>query len=305
MAGTILNQAVIMLLLIIVGMVCYKIGLISENGSKELSKLVLTVVNPMVILMAYQTDFNKELLSGLLLTFVLSAASFVFAIAVSYLVIRDKKGRETDIERFSSIYSNCAFMGIPLINALMGYEGVFYLTAFITIFNILVWTHGVIQISGVKSLKSITKAVMSPSIFAVVIGLILFLTKIRFPVLIAEALDFISSMNTPLAMLVAGATIAQTNMLMALKKPRIYIVSAMRLLVIPLIIAVIFRLIPLNTFAETAVLVAMAAPSAAICTLQCLNYGKNSLYASEIFAVTTLLSVATMPLIVYIYQMKI
>ncbi len=305
MAGTILNQAVIMLLLIIVGMVCYKTGLISENGSKELSKLVLTVVNPMVILMAYQTDFNKELLSGLLLTFVLSAASFVLAMAVSYLFIRNRKGRETDIERFSSIYSNCAFMGIPLINALMGYEGVFYLTAFITIFNILVWTHGVIQISGVKSLKSITKAVMSPSIFAVLIGIILFVTKIRFPALIAEALDFISSMNTPLAMLVAGATIAQTNMLIALKKPRIYIVSAMRLLVIPLIIAVIFRLIPLNTSAETAVLVAMAAPSAAICTLQCLNYGKNSLYASEIFAVTTLFSAATMPLIVYIYQMKI
>lgn len=303
MSSAILNQAVIMLLLIFAGIGCYKSGIISENGSKELSKLVLTVVNPVVIFTAYQKEFKAELMKGFVSALILSVIAYIIAISVSYLVVRRKEGRETDIERFSCIYSNCAFMGIPLVQSIMGYEGVFYLTAFVTVFNILVWTHGVIQISGVKNFKSIVKAFTSPSIIAVAAGMICFVFRLRLPGIIADSFDFIGAMNTPLAMIVAGATIARTNLIKALKNPRIYYVTILTLIVIPLLIVTAFRLIPMNESSELAVLVAMSAPAAAICTMQCLNYGRNSLYASEIFAVTTLLSTLTMPLMVYIYKL--
>lgn len=292
-----------MLFLIIAGIICNKIGIISENGSKELSKLVLNIVNPVVIFLAYQTDFKAELIKGFVSALILSVIAYIIAIAASYLFIRRKKGRETDIERFSCIYSNCAFMGIPLIQSIMGYEGVFYLTAFLTVFNILVWTHGVIQISGIKSFRFIIKAFTSPAIIAVTLGLVLFVARLRLPVLFIDSLEFIGAMNTPLAMIVAGATIARTNILNALKNPRIYYVTAISLIIIPLMIGVFFRFIPFNESSELAVLVAMSAPAAAMCTMQCLNYSKNSIYASEIFAVTTLLSTLTMPMIVYIYKL--
>lgn len=292
-----------MLFLIIAGIICNKIGIISENGSKELSKLVLNIVNPVVIFLAYQTDFKAELIKGFVSALILSVIAYIIAIAASYLFIRRKKGRETDIERFSCIYSNCAFMGIPLIQSIMGYEGVFYLTAFLTVFNILVWTHGVIQISGIKSFRFIIKAFTSPAIIAVTLGLVLFVARLRLPVLFIDSLEFIGAMNTPLAMIVAGATIARTNILNALKNPRIYNVTAISLIIIPLMIGVFFRFIPFNESSELAVLVAMSAPAAAMCTMQCLNYSKNSIYASEIFAVTTLLSTLTMPMIVYIYKL--
>ena len=110
-------------------------------------------------------------------------------------------------------------------------------------------------------------------------------------------------MNTPLAMIVAGATIARTNIINALKNPRIYYVTALPCHNTSNYRGVSSGIIPMNEPSELAVLIAMSAPAAAMCTMQCLNYSKNSIYASEIFAVTTLLSTLTMPMIVYIYKL--
>ncbi len=302
MSSAILNQAVIMLFLVFVGMGCLKAGIITENGSKELSKLVLTIVNPVVIFLAYQTDFRPELVKGFISSLILSVVAYIISMVISYMLIRKKDSRETDIERFSCIYSNCAFMGIPLIQSILGYEGVFYLTSFLTVFNILVWTHGIIQISGVKNVKSIVKAFKSPSLIAVAAGLVCFLLQLRLPNMLSDTLEFISAVNTPLAMIVAGATIARTNIINALKNKRIYYVTFITLLVIPLLTCCVFKLLPMEKAPELSILVAASAPAATMCTMFCLNYGKNSLYASEIFAVTTLLSTLTMPLIVYLYN---
>lgn len=302
MTVTLLHQAAIMLILICLGIVCYKAKIISENGSKELSRLALLVINPVVIFMAYQKELEARLLKGFLAAILLGVVSFITAAAIAYLAVRKKPEREADIERFSCIYSNCSFMGIPLIQALLGSEGVFYLTAYLTIFNILVWTHGVIMMSGQKSMKNVVKAFTSSSVIAIVLGFIFFITGFRLPEILNSTLELVGSMNTPVAMLVAGATIARTNVLKALKNPRIYYVTALKLLIIPAFAAILFGLIPADTTVEMSVLIAAAAPSATMCTMFSLRYDRNSLYASEIFAVTTLLSVATMPLMVILYQ---
>ena len=137
-AEIILNQTIIMLILIITGIICKKTKIISDDGNKELSKLVINVVNPVVILMAYQTEYKAFLVKNLLISFALSLLSYVVFIIIAYILIPSKENRETQIERFSAIYSNCGFMGIPLVDAIFGAEGVFYLTAFITILNLFV-----------------------------------------------------------------------------------------------------------------------------------------------------------------------
>ncbi len=302
MAIVVLQQAFIMLILILIGAGCFKLHLLSKDTVSEISSLVLKVVNPIVIFMAYQREFQPELVANLGWTFLLTAVSYVIAYAVAYLCIPDKEGRETVIERFSSIYSNCGFMGIPLVMAMFGYEGVFYLTAFLTFFNALVWSHGVMQMSGQRSLKSMVKVLRSPAIIAIVLGMIAFFCRMTLPSLLAETLEMVGSLNTPLAMFVAGATIAQTNLLGVLKKPRVFYVSLLKLLVIPLLCIVVFRLFPVDKTVEMTVTAAAAAPSAAICTMMSLTYKRNATYASEIFGVTTLLSVATMPLMMVVYS---
>lgn len=299
-AEIILNQTLIMLILIIVGIICKKTKIITDDGNKELSKLVLTVVNPIVILMAYQKDYKPQLVKNLLIAFGLSILSYIILIVAAYLLIPQKDGRETQIERFSAIYSNCGFMGIPLVNALFGSEGIFYLTAFLTVFNLVVWTHGIILISGERNLKNIVKVFYSPVIISIVLGIIMFFAQIRLPDIITDSLNFISNLNTPLAMIVSGVTIADTKILKLLKKPGIYYVSFLKLILLPLILIAAFSLFNVNEQVRITVLVAASAPAATMCTLQCIRYEKNSLYASEIFAASTILSVVTLPIIVHI-----
>ena len=299
MASTILYKTVIMLFLIAVGILCSKTKLISAASNKELSKFVLQVVNPVVIFMSYQTDYRPELVRNLLLTFVISIGAISAAVLLAYVFVRKKQGREFEIERFSATYSNCGFMGIPLVSAVYGDEGVFYLTAFITVFNIFVWTHGVILISGEKNFKQVVKVFYSPTIISIVLGIITFFLHFRLPAPAEDALGLIKELNTPLAMLVSGVTIAGTNVMKMLKNCRVYYICLLKLLVIPLIIAVPLSLLTgVDDKVRMTILVAAAAPPAAICTLFSLRYGKNSIYASEIFAAGTILSVCTLPLVV-------
>ena len=299
MASTILDQTIIMLILIGVGVLCAKTKLISEASNKDLSRFVLQVVNPVVIFMSYQKPYKAELAKNLLLTFVISLAAMSVMIILSYFLVRRKEGRELEIERFSSVYSNCGFMGIPLVNALFGDEGVFYLTAFITVFNLIVWTHGVILVSGEKDFKQVVKVFYSPTIISILLGLITFFLEIRLPATASSALGFIKDVNTPMAMIVSGVTIAATDVPKLLKNYRVYYVCFLKLVVMPLILAV-----PLSIFTNfddkvrMTVLVAAAAPPAAMCTLLSIRYGKNSVYASEIFTAGTILSVGTLPLVV-------
>ena len=298
MAETILRQTIIMLMLIMVGVFCSKAGMISKETNRQLSGFVLQVVNPAMIFMSYQTDYRSELVEGLLLSFVLSAGAFAVMTAAAYILVRHKPGRETEIERFSAIYSNCGFMGIPLVSSLFGMEGVFYLTAFITVFNIVVWTHGVVLISGERDMKKVVKVFYSPTMIAIALGLVTFFLRIRLPSVPAKAVNYIAELNTPLAMIVSGVTIADTQVVRLLKKPSVSYVLFLRLLLIPFIISALIVIPDVSEKVRMTVVVAAAAPPAAMCTLQCIRYGKNSLYSSEIFAFGTILSLATLPLTV-------
>ena len=325
MATVVLQQAVIMLILIAVGALCFKLRILRKRTTSQISSLVLKVVNPIVILMSFQREFNAELVHNLLWTFLLAVIAYAIAFLVSYLCIRRKPGRETVIERFSAVYSNCGFMGIPLVQAMFGYEGVFYLTAFIATFNAFVWSHGVMQMSGQKSLRSLLKVLRSPAIIAIVLGMVMFFTRLTLPAipddpdawaklplllrgfktfmaLLREAFEMIGSLNSPLAMFVAGATIIQTDLPAVLRKPRVFYICFLRLIAAPVLTILVFLLFPLDKMVEMTVLAAASAPCAAICTMMALSYKRNAAYASEIFGVSTLLSIATMPLMMVLYE---
>ncbi len=298
MAETILRQTLIMLILILIGAISCKVGIISKESNKHLSRFVLEVVNPAVIFMSYQTELKAELVRNLLLTFVLSAAAIGIMAAAAYLLIRPKPERKTEIERFSSIYSNCGFMGIPLVNALFGMEGVFYLTAFITVFNLAVWTHGVLLITGEKDVKSVLKVLRSPTMIAIGLGLLAFFLRLRLPEIPAKALGYIADLNTPLAMVVSGVTISETSLLSIVKQSGVYRVCCLKLILLPFILSVISVFIPVAPEVKLTVLVAAAAPPAAMCTLLCIRCGKDSVYSSEIFTAGTILSVISLPLVI-------
>ena len=304
MSETILRQTIIMLLLILCGVLCSKTHIISKESNKDLSKFLMQIINPVVIFMSYQTDYRPELVKNLLLTFLLSAVSFAVLLSCCYIFIRSKEGRDTEIERFSSVYSNCGFMGIPLVSALFGGEGVFYLAAYITMFNLIAWTQGMIMLTGERDMKQALKVLYSPTVISIVLGLISFALHIRLPEVPAKAMDMLKEVNTPIAMIVSGVTMADTDILSLIRKKRVYYVCFLKLLLFPAVLSVVLTLIcrNINEKVLLTVIVAAAAPPAALCTLQCVRYGKNSLYASEIFTFGTVLSLGTLPLIVQLTE---
>ncbi len=297
---TVLFKTAVMFILIVVGIICWKTKLINKASIDGLINIVTKFVIPAQIIMAFQMPREESIMEGIGYSFLFSAISFAVTIAVVYLVIRKKKNPNFRVDRLSAIYSNCGFFGIPVIQGLFGAEGVAYLTAFIAVFNILLWTHGLSLISGEGISKSTLKKIIStPTVFATIIAMVMFFTGFTLPGLAAEPLDMLSALQTPLPMIIAGATIAQAGLLSALKKPTLWLTSAMRLIVLPLItfgvLIAIFGTaapMPLNI-----VFLAAGCPVGTMCTLLAIDYKQDGLYASQLFAVTTLLACITLPLL--------
>lgn len=300
---TLLIQVIVMFLMIAVGFICNKIKMISPETNRQMSNLLLLVVNPALLLIAFQKEYTHELVEGLLWAVLLALISHAVGILLSTFLLRKKEGDGWKIERIAAIYSNCGFMATPLIYALFGTEGVFYLTGYLLVFNLLLWTHGVFQFDRQPIWKNIGNAFKSPVVIAVLLGMVLFFLRIELPGPIYDAVNFISNMNTPLAMLVAGGFIAQADLRQVFGNLRVYFVSALRLLIIPLISLVIFYLLPVSDVVAITILVAGSAPCAAAVTMFAVRFHSDELYGSAFFTVSTIFSVITMPLMVFLYNL--
>ena len=150
-----------MLLLNVVGIIAYRTKVVDKNGGRQFSNFVLEIVTPVLVVNAYaDVEYESRLGGNMLWTFLLAAAAYGIFIAAVYLLIRPKPGRETEIERFSAIYSNCGFMGIPLASAILGNEGVFYTTAFLSVFFCFAWTHGIMLLTGQHDRKALLKKLL-------------------------------------------------------------------------------------------------------------------------------------------------
>ncbi|MBQ9375481.1 MAG: AEC family transporter [Ruminococcus sp.] len=288
-----------MVIIFVIGAICYLKGLITKNGTKQLSAVELNLVNPVLIFMSYQKDYDSKMVHNLLWAFLLSAISFVVAIALSYLLV-SKKRKSFSVERFSIVYSNCGFIGIPLINGLFGAEGVLYLTAYITLFNFLVWTHGLMTMKEQIDFSSSIKALKSPAVIAIFLGLICYFARLHLPSVPSQALQYISDMNTPLAMIIAGATAAQSNILKVFSKPRNYVLCLYKLMLIPLAAFLVTRLIGVPSMVCTCVTIASACPVATTGLMFTLMLDKDAEKCSELFSMSTLLSALTLPVITVI-----
>lgn len=283
-------------MIVIIGALCYKFKLINDEGKKQLSNLVLYIVNPLLIFLSYQTEMRAELIEGFLWAAVMAAVTYTAFIFLSKLIFSGKNEQNSLIERFSVIYSNCGFMGTPLIFGVFGAEGVFIQNGFITVFNLFVWTHGLMMMSGSRDRKAVLRALRSPAIIAVAAGLICLFLQFKLPDMIYTAFNNVAEMTTPLAMIVAGASIMGAGLLKSVRNMRVYIVTAEKLLVFPLIGGTLISFLPCADMPKLITLIEISCPAATIGTMFAIRYNKNSEYASQIFAVSTLLSAVTLPL---------
>lgn len=294
-----------MFIMMAIGFILGKLKIITSDGNRVLSNISLFLVSPLLSFVSYQREFSSHIAKNLLVTLGLTAVLYAVQIALVFLII-SKKRKGCAVERMSLIFSNCGYIGIPLVQSIYGSDGIIFLTMNIAVFYVLTWTLGVAVMTGKISLRQTAKNLCTPAIIAVVLGLVCFFLRIDLPDIIHEPLQAIGDMNTPLAMLIAGSTLSGTKLLSCLKKWSLYALSAVRLILLPLVCLFIllgFFKLGADPMVLTIVLVAAACPSAVITTMFSHRYGGDSVYASEIFAVTTLLSAASIPFITWLFQL--
>lgn len=305
----VLTQVFIMALLIFVGILSYKFKFVDNKTSDGMSSILINIVTPAVILQSYlKQQFETQLLKGLLIAFLLAIISHVIALIIGQFLVKNPNSDKQDIEKISIVFTNCGFMGIPLVQSIFGDIGVFYLTAYITVMNILTWTIGIMTVEGKKDKKFIINCFKSPTIISIFTGIALYLMRINFDTsstpgyVISSIFSYIANLNTPLAMIIAGTTIAQANFKKAVTNRRIYFITFLKLILIPLIAVILYAALPFDKTIIGVTLIATASPTAAICTILAVRYNKEPIYASEIFAVTTALLFITLPIMMQCYN---
>ncbi|GFI51347.1 hypothetical protein IMSAGC020_02557 [Lachnospiraceae bacterium] len=296
LAGITLYKTLVMAILALTGVFSYRAGIVDEAVNKKLSELVLTLFTPVLLFISFQKEFSEELLSGLGVSVVLSLVSFAVIWLICKCVVYRQDKDYAAVEHIAMMYSNCGFIGIPMAQGIWGTDGVFYMTAYVAAANFLLWSHGIIVMSGKKDVKSLKNVFTSPTILAIVLGIVCFLAQIQLPAIISDSMEMIAAMNTPMAMMVAGINIAQADLRHTFMKFRLYWLSFVKLVVMPAALIGLFRLAPVGDEVKTVMVLATSCPVGVTGSLFALRYGKDAVYASELFAMSTIISIITVPL---------
>lgn len=299
---TVLVQVLVLFVLIAVGFVSAKTKIINENGAKVIADVVLYFVTPCVIIDAFQREFDADMLIKLLVSASVSAVILFVSVLIAQLLFRKQDKDKTPIYKFATVFSNCGYMSLPLQQALLKEEGVFYAASFIAMFNIFVWSYGIITMSPKDNKKVSMKILINPGIIGTVIGVVLFVSSITLPKVVAAPVDYMAAMNSPLPMLIIGYYLANANLKKAFTDVYAYISMGLRLVVLPLLSLAVLYFCGVRGVLLVSLIISVSSPVAAITTMMSAKYGHDTELSVSIVSASTLLSLVTMPLIVGLAQ---
>lgn len=293
MVGILLKQIAIMALLIAVGWVLRRKNFLSEQGTKELGAILLRIIIPCVIVKSYIVPYSRERLLELALSAGLALLGFIAAMLIAYAVY----GKRRRIENFAAAFCNAGFIGIPLAQAAIGEDGVFYVAASVALLNLFQWTYGVYIMTDRRDAIRAKTIATNPVVIAIVVGVVLFVGRIPVPEILTSTLGYIAGMNTPVAMILMGTYLARVSWRELLDR-RAYSCVLLRLVVIPAVVLVLFWLLPVsNTAVVMAVFLAAATPVGANICVFAQQYNSDYPFSVVTVCLSTLLSVVTVPLL--------
>lgn len=286
------NQLIIMFLYMAVGYLLYHKKLITEDGSKALSHLLLYVILPCVILRSFAIESSSERTRILVITLGLGFLTLLISMLISAVVFRRKPEAN-----FGSAFSNAGFMGIPLITAVLGEGAVFYIAGMVALLNIFQWTYGQGVLNG--SLKQIRSrdVFKNPLVISFAVGLVLYALPISLPSQLSTVINAFASCNGPVAMVVLGVMLGKVPLLRIFRSKEAWMASLIRLVLIPVAILLMlscFRGVPMDI--KMALLIAGAAPIGSNLAVYVQKQGKDSSEAVMMVCLSTLLSAISMPM---------
>ena len=301
-----MEEIIKLFVIMFMGYAVVKAGLMKPSESRSISVILVYLVIPCVIVKAFQVDYTPDVQKGLFL-----AVAAAVAIHILFLIITvplKRIFRLDVIEQATSIYSNAGILVIPLVQELLGQDYVIYSSAYIAVQLILLWTQGKNMLCEAEKLEW-KKVFLNVNIISIIAGIVLFLFRIKLPSGVQDVLGMMNNMIGPLGMLLAGMAIAEVPLKTVFTRRRNYLSVAFRLLLYPVLGLLLMKAIQIVVNLENSsqilltVYLACVTPACASVTSMAQLYEKDAAYASSLYVLTTLLSIATMPAMVYLYEM--
>lgn len=299
----IFNVALLFLMLI-PGFLMTKCHLATEGLGKGLANLVLYIAQPALIVSAYIRPFDTQILENVIVVFLLSVVSHILFAVVAFLSFRRAEERHAKMLRFATVFSNAAYMGIPLIVGLLGTEAAIYASIYSITFNLFIWSLGVFICTGDKKQASLRKVATHPVTISSILGLLFFFLPIDMyvPELFVTGLSMLKELVAPLSMIIIGLRLADLSLRGILRDRHLYEFLVLRLLVLPTAVFFItyclrFLGAPISNVAATVILISAATPAATATSMFAEKFDGDTTYAGALVAISTILSILTMPLV--------
>ena len=293
------GQVMVMGLLTLVGVYSRKMGYLNESSARGLSTFLLNVSLPGVMISSIYRVKEDRLLIGFGLAFVLGVTFHLIGVVAARLLVKKREGYEPHAERFAIVFANAAYMAIPLIRAALGEEATFYATAIITVFLTFHWTYGIAELGGGFNIAKLTK---NPCIISIVLGLLIFWFQIPLPTPIIDTVRLVGGLTTPLSMIIAGIFLSDLK-LSDLCDLRIYRIAIIRNIIVPIVFIGVILLTGCAGWFESARIVAIASVYSCSCAsavsviLMSAALGKEATHAAKLVAISTIMSLVTLPLL--------
>lgn len=301
--SVVINQMIVIFIMLLVGLLCAKLGLIDADFKKKLSVIVLNVAQVAAILgagMSVESDIHAGKLFGIVgVSFVMQALLYGLSFLYNFVLRVPKAERGT--YQFMSTFNNVAFMGFPIVSALLGPEALFYNSLFNIPFYLVSYSLGVVMISGKSAGALKPKTVLlCPPLIAALIAAVIVLVKIPFPAPVVTAATTLGNMTTPGAMLIIGASLGQMSLKEVFGDWRAYAYAVVKLISGPVVCWAVLRLFVTDPLVLKLAVILAAMPSAMNATMMALQFGGHEKVASRGVFITTILSLATIPLMVFL-----
>ncbi len=296
--STISLQTAVLFILIAVGFLCSKRGFFSEKSIGELSRFVLYVVTPCVIVDSFHRPFDSTMLKGLVISAGAAALVHLLNITLAHIFIREKDTSARSVMRYASVFSNCGYMSLPIQNMILGSDGVFYCAIFIGVFTLFTWTYGLIIMGGNLGDIKLKRLALNPGILGILVGMFFFLTPFSLPQILHIPIKGLAAMNTPLPMVIIGFYLSRINSLAVFGSRQVMLVVILRLVLSPILSLFILCFLGLRETMLISLVISASAPAAANTVMFASLFRKNSELAVLIMSFTTLLSIITIPLII-------
>ena len=302
----VIEKIIVLFIAMIAGFIAKKGKLLNGESTKSLSSLLVYITNPCLIICSLQREYDNNLLITAGCVFALSVAVHTFLAILSHFVFKLVKNKsERSVYTYALTYSNCGYMGFPLMMAIFKEDpqlGLFYGVIYTTAFNLFTWTHGVIVMSNQSKIPW-KKLIYNPALISVIISMILFLGRIMLPKTINDGLTLVGDMTFPLSMLIIGSLLADMKLLKILTQKNLYLFSALGLIAVPAIMLVVAKLLNLPEYLSIVGITMCAAPVAANTAVTAEVYENDSALAARLVGMTTLFCLITMPFMLWISQM--